>query len=203
MADIYNSYDGPAGLPVDCTVGTLPPVLFADCPNMYNAMESEIETVFVVPAILDVSGNYVGANLPSDWTLRADLKASASKPKLPTSFTNVVELTVIGDKPAPSKNEFKGAKNMTIPLKRGHVVNLDITDMPIVNYEFIRTLQSGMFVCIWYVMRDGYVCGGADGIVINSTDAWNELNRGEGSLLTGKIVFSWENKFDPPAAEIG
>jgi len=204
----YDSYTCAVPKPADCGTIVLPAVNFATCPAAYQAHESEICDVWVVMTTDGVANERPnsGMLLPEGIAPGADdWLAQENYPQIGGGWTGdpatMVHLTTIGDKPLSEINEITVAKRWLIFTSRTHVVNIDVTDMSIENYEFFRALQVKPTVAIWYRDIDGYMYGGADGVVCDVQNAGNILNRGEGGLLTGQVVFNWDADCDPPMGE--
>lgn len=170
----------------------LPPVSITDCPADYNAHESEICDVWVQPANADGSAPEPPGALGVNW----------HDPSAHTGV-GVRHLITIGDKPASEIVEVSLAKRQTKVSERKHILNIDVTDMSIPNYDFIRGLQFQPSLVIWYRDIDGYMYGGSDGIYCDVQNAGNIANRGEGGLLTGQVILSWTKLCDPPATPEG
>lgn len=186
-----------------CSTITLPVVSFADCPADYAAHESEICDVWIVPADDGVSTEIPtlaadGGADPDAW--HNPLNYPTESGHFSNAGTGMRHLIVIGDKPISEITEVTVAKRWSLITNRGHIVNIDVTDMSIPNYDFIRALQFQPTVAIWYRDIDGYMYGGANGIVCDIQNAGNIANRGEGGLLTGQVIFNWNKECDPPAA---
>ncbi len=185
----FETYSGPSAAPVGCAPIVLPAPTNPNCPNDYNAHESEITDVWISPAELQEDGTYLATALPTDWTSFADLNTT----------TGLRHLTVIGDKPLGEAKIVTLAKKWFKVVDRGHQANMDVTDMSEDNYEFVRTLQHGSKVFIWWKSYGDWVCGGENGILCDVNAAGIIWGRGDGTLMTGSMGFAWNNKFDPPA----
>lgn len=184
----YDSYTCAVPKPDDCASIVLPDVNFATCPAAYQAHESEICDVWMIETT-----DGVADAVPTAWYDSDDLDA----------LTGVHKLTTIGDKPLSEVNELTVAKRWVVFTSRTHTVNIDVTDMSLENYDFIRALQVKPTVAVWYRDIDGYIYGGENGIVCDVQNAGNILNRGEGGLLTGQFILTWEADCDPPVAVDG
>ena len=193
FTDPYQSYDGPSGFPnTDCTPTALPAPAFSDCPEGYTAHEGEIVKVFISNAEWNDTTKIFEADVkPADWQVSANYDVSG-----------IITLVGFGDKPL--------AEAVTIPLpynkvkinKRRHTLNFDFTDLTVANHTVIRALQGAHHVALWYLTIDGYIVGGDDGIIARIANAGTVHARGDNALLTGQIIFDWENLFDPPLDEI-
>jgi hypothetical protein len=133
----------------------------------------------------------VADSLPTTWYDTSDWD---------TTFATAKHLVVIGDKPLSETTEQIVAKKLVKVTSRKHTVNADITDMSLLNYDFIRALQIQPTLAIWYRDMDGYVYGGPNGVVCDVKNAGNILGRGDGTLLTGQMVYEWDCDCDPDVA---
>lgn len=187
----FNSYGGPAGAPEACEAIVLPETTNANCPNDYNAFESEITDIWISPVEESTpgAGDWAATAPPADWTSFADLNSTAG----------LKHLTIIGDKPLGEARIAALAKRWTKVIDRTHSLNIDVTDMSELNYEFIRTLQHQAPVAIWFKSYGEWVCGGELGIIVTIDTAGIVWGRGEGTLMTGQLVMKWYNLYDPPA----
>jgi len=204
----YDSYDCAVPKPTDCGTIILPAVKFATCAAAYQAHESEICDVWIVMTADGIANERPNAAmiLPEGAAAGADDWLNPENyPQIGGGWTGdaatMLHLTTIGDKPLSEINEITVAKRWLVFTSRTHTVNIDITDMSVENYDFIRALQVKPTVAIWYRDIDGYMYGGEDGVVCDIQNAGNILNRGEGGLLTGQAVFTWEADCDPPVGE--
>lgn len=185
----FETYSGPGDAPEGCDPVVLPATTNPNCANDYNAYESEITDIWVSPAELQEDGTYLATALPGAWNYVQDLNATAG----------LRHLTVIGDKPIGEAKIVTLAKKWSKVVDRNHSLNIDVTDMSIENYEFIRTLQHGAKVFVWFKSYGDWIAGGVNGILVDTSTAGIVWGRGDGTLMTGQLVFFWSNKFDPPA----
>ena len=193
IKDPLISYNGPTGFPsVDCTPTALPTVTFSDCPEGYQAHESEIIKVFISNAEWNSSTKI----------FEADVKPTDHQDSSDYAVAGIITLIGFGDKPLPEVLTVPIPNNQLKVVNRRHIVNFDFTDMHLNNYEAVRALQGLHHVAIWYQDIDGYIYGGADGIIARIVNAGTILARGENALATGQIQFEWKNLFDPPADEL-
>ncbi len=173
--------------PVDCSSFALPDVLFQTCAAAYNAHESEITDIWLVETTDGIANS-----LPVTWYDTADWDT--------TGFTGAQHLTVIGDKPLSAVSEIIVARKWVKTTRRTHTLNADITDMPLENYNFIRAVQLQPTIAMWFKTMDGYIFGGANGVVADVKNAGNILGRGDGTLLTGQMEIEWDCDCDPEGA---
>lgn len=137
--------------PSGCAAGTLPEVLFDLCSPEFR--ESEIVRVFVglrnTPAFTDVAA-------AAEWTDRLSMDS--------TDADAIRPLTVIGDKPAPTKNEKEYSAGRTVTLNKSHVLNITVDEVNAKNHEFVRQLECSGQARIWYETKGGLIFGGNEGI---------------------------------------
>lgn len=169
--------------PANCAT-SLPVVKFDVCAP--NANLSEIEKIFVTKPIAEPFTDW---KLAGEWTTRIS--------EVSTTGDDIIRpLTVIGDKPAPSNVVKEISNGRKINVRKDHTLNITIDDVSTENYEFMRTLECGGQVKIWYQTSGGFLYGGNDGI--DATMVLDDvLNRGrdETETLTGSIT--WSSKFSP------
>jgi hypothetical protein len=186
--DPFESYVGPSGFPAEtCDPLAFTDVTFSDCPEAYMAVEGEIAEIFLSNVQFnETTGVYEAVTAPADWLSRPDYLVAG-----------ILRIVGFGDKPLSEAVSIPLPKGLTKVIDRRHTLNFDFTDMHADNYDFIRELQGTGLVAINYVDLDGNVYGGAN-MIIARVNAGNVHARGENALLTGQIIFNWDNMFDPP-----
>lgn len=192
---------------IDCDLFDLPKAHVSNCPANYGALESEICDIWLT---VYKDGYQVPAGDPTpapatDWLDPANYSNA--------TVDEIVHLVVIGDKPLPEFNDITVAKRWVIPSFTRHSLNFDVSDFAfqpgddavtedqckMLNYEFIRALQQRPTLVLWFRTISGIMFGGPAGIVCDVTSAGTILGRGEGTLMTGSVVLTWESACDPPA----
>lgn len=193
ILDPYSSYAGPTGFPnAVCTPTAFPAPSFALCPEGYVAHEGEIAEIYISPALWDATTKKFKATaVPLSWTVSANY-----------AIAGITTLKGFGDKGLREAVTVPLPRNQIKTIKGKHALNFDYTDLSIANYELIRAIQGTQLVAMWYVTIDGYVFGGAEGIIARIANAGHSHSKGENALLTGQVAFAWDNLFDPPAAEL-
>lgn len=187
MADLLERYSGPTNFPgTDCTPPVFPDPSFLDCPDDYTAWEGEITDLFI-SNVVKTNGVWVAVAKPTAWGTAADYLAAG-----------IERLIGFGDKPIGEPITVPMPKQQLKIVDRKHTLNFDVTDLKIVNYDFVRSLQATNYAAIWYWDMDGRSYGGATGIICRVVNAGNVHARGEQALLTGTMIFEWKNLFDPP-----
>lgn len=179
--------------PADCENSDLPSVSFAECVDSLESELSEIQEIF-----LSIEDGTTGLPLagPSDWTDLAAWQAVIAD----TGAAKVRRLIVIGDKPESESTTRTVSKGRKVPGKRTHTINADVDDVNNTNYDFMRRLQCGSTVNMWYATASK-IYGGANGFTANVTKANPILERGAESYSLFRFQFQWDNACDPPRAD--
>lgn len=187
MALWDSRYDGPS-CPTGCTGLSLPGNSIAECPDDYKLSIAEFRHLFLVGTQVNGgTGKIEAITTPSNW-------ASES------GYAGLTHLVGFGDKP---KGE---AEVMPLPgflnrvIDRNHTFNFDVTDASQDNLDLLRQLQCGKSVAFWAWTHDGIAYGGPDGIIAE-IDPGLVFTRGK-TPVTGNIVLTWSNKFDPLTIEL-
>jgi len=186
----FESYIGPGSEPVGCGAITLPAVTNPQCPADYAAYEGEI-TDILMSTVAKVDGVWTASFPPDNYLYDGDWDAAVT--------AGAKRLVVIGDKPLSETKVLSLGKRWRKIKDRVHTLNLDITDMSALNYEFVRTLQRDKKVAINWKSIDGWNAGGDDMVIVDVDTAGIIWPRGEGGLMAGQLVLTWSNKYDPPA----
>lgn len=186
----FESYTGPGSEPTGCGALTLPAVTSPLCPADYSAYEGEIVELLMSTVAL-VSGVWTASFPPDNYLYDGDWDSAVT--------AGAKRLVVIGDKPQPEAKILSLGKRWRKIKDRVHTLNIDITDMSVLNYEFVRTLQRDKKVAICWKSIDGWNAGGDDMVIVDVDTAGVIWPRGEGGLMAGQLVLTWSNKFDPPA----
>jgi len=165
--------------PTDCT-GELPDVDFSICsPEVHFG---EIDTIY-----LTVPGNpLVDENSAVEWAARMAIGDE----------TKILVLNVLADKPAPEESEVTISKDRIVVGEKTHTLNIDIDETNQTNYEFLRGMECGRKVTLWYKTVSGLLYGGPTGI--DGTLRLNEViprSRKEVVVFTG--TFKWNAKNAP------
>lgn len=172
----------PIVCPTSCT-DPLPDVDFSICaPEIHTG---EISNIYITTA---ENGELTDENDATEWATRMAL-LSANPLKIRT-------LVVLADKPAPEESEITISNDRTVVGEKTHTLNIDIDETNQVNYEFLRKMECGQKILIWYKTADGLLYGGASGIA--GTLRLNEViprSRKELVVFTG--TFKWNSKTAP------
>lgn len=183
-----NLYDCPA-CPTDCGVGTLPSVDFANCVDSVVEEESEICDIYA--SNIDADGN--ATNPPANWedaTTWADVLSQDTD-------GGVRHLVGIGDLPEPTQETRTISKRRKKVGTKTFTLNFDIDDLSDRNREFVRSLECGYSLAIWYTTIGGFMHGGPKGVRVTVSKANLPLQRGENSYAKGLLSFEWDATCHP------
>lgn len=176
--------------PTDCTTADLPAIAMADCVDAMITEESEIQEIFMT--INDGAG--APKAKPTSWTSKSDWLAVIAD----TGNDKVRKLNVIGDKPLADATTRTLSKRRKKAGTKTQTINFDIDDISPANYDFMRQLQCGATVVIWYSTVGGYLYGGPNGFEVSVANIGEVLDRGENNYAVIRGILSWENQFSPP-----
>ncbi len=181
--------------PADCTNSDLPAVDFSNCVDSMVSEESEITDIFMT--IPDDANPGDPLAKPTDWTTKAawDLIIASS------GLAKVRQLTVIGDLAEPEGTVRTVSKRRRILGEHTFTLNFDIDDISLANYDFMRRLQCGASVVIWYATAGGFLYGGPNGFQVDITKAGQILERGDGNYAVLRFQVQWKAKCSPPRIE--
>lgn len=171
---------------------SVPAALFNECQPEVNA--AEISKIY-----LTQKGNPLADwTDSSEWTSRLmTYDASAS------SYADdaILELTVLGDKPAPTMNEVPVSGDRTVSFNNEHVVNFTIDETNAVNREWARQMQcnGGNQYLAYFTTSGGIMFGGengTDGIPAN-VKVHTEIVRDRNDIIRINGTLTWKATFDP------
>ena len=134
-------------------IADLPPVNFDKCNP--KVVLSEITKLYI--AKVDAAP-FTNVALASEWVTRLSMTTV-------TGNDYIRPLTIIGDKPAPTRNikDISGGRKKTI--NKTHVINVTVDESTLENHEFVRLLECGNGrYKFWYETTGGLLFGGNDGI---------------------------------------
>jgi hypothetical protein len=167
--------------PTGCNY-SLAAVKFEECAPEVNF--SEIQYIFIAKP---------NAAALADWTQPAEWATRLSQTS--TSGDDYIrKLTVIADKPAPTGNVKEISADRTINVDKTHVINLTIDETNSTNFEFLRQLECGGQVKIWYQTKSGHLFGGNAGIKVTMILDM-VLARGTGEIQAFNGTCTWKAKF--------
>jgi len=160
----------------------LPPVSFDGCAPEIN--NSEIWKLFVAKANTPAFSDWTQ---PTEWAARLDNTASGDD--------KIRQLTITGDKPQPTSNtrEISGGRSQV--TDKTHVVNITIDETNQINHDFVRYMECGGQVVIWYQTKSGHLYGGNSGITGVNLVLDLVLNRGADEIQTYTGTATWRSKF--------
>lgn len=168
--------------PNDCDQ-PLQEVEFDECAPEINL--SEIKRLFIGKKNTPAFNNWAQAQ---EWTERISPTANEA--------TSLRELTVIGDKPAPSNVQKNISNARIIQVGKDHTINFSVDDVSDKNYDFARATECGTKVRIWYETMGGKMYGGNKGILAYLVMDL-VLARGTEEIEAINGVVTWRAKFSP------
>lgn len=160
----------------------LPSVSFSQCAPEINA--SEIQSVFVAKAN---TAPFADWTAPTEWAARLDQTAAGDD--------KIRQLTITGDKPQPTVNTREISGGRTITTDKTHVVNITMDETNQINHDFIRYMECGGQVVIWYQTKSGHLFGGNTGIKGVNLVLDMVLNRGADEIMVFSGTATWRSKF--------
>ena len=168
--------------PDGCT-GGVPAVDFDWCvPKIHYG---EILKIYIMAASGDPFVDWTDL---AEWTPRLDDTTTPSANFIRT-------LTVSADLPVPEQTEITISGNRKVYSPKDFVINVDIDDVTDLNYEFMRTMECGVTVRIWYATED-LIFGGNDGIEAYVKFGYL-IERGSDSVHKISGTITWESQFSP------
>jgi hypothetical protein len=129
--------------------------------------------------------------------IRAELLSRISNTSVNVDAIRV--LTVMADKPAPTKTEIEMSAKRRIVTGKTHTLNVKIDETGDDNYEFLRRLECGSQFLMWWV-GGKYMFGGEDAFIdgqpvsITIDDIHPQSDK---ELNTFDGLITWESKFHP------
>lgn len=181
-------YTGPT-CPDSCGTVSLPAVDIQECVDSIQEELSEITDIYVV----SVDENSDPVAYPADWTASAEWDIVLHQ----STADKIRHLIVSGDKPDPEDTETTFSKFRQKVTNRRHTINADVDDVSDLNYTFMRNIQCGTTVRIWYATYGGKLYGGPTGILCDAKATY-ALERGQDSRALIKFTFTWDKLFEPP-----
>lgn len=160
----------------------LPPASFDNCaPETYS---SEIWYIYVAKANTPAFADWTQ---PTEWAARLDQTASGDD--------KIRKLTVTADKPAPTTNTREISGGRTKVTDKTHVINITVDETNAINYDFVRYMECGGQVVIWYQTKSGHLFGGNTGITGVTLVLDVVHNRGADEITTFTGTATWRNRF--------
>jgi hypothetical protein len=177
-------------MPTTCTTPTQPVSCVSPLPDFdFNLCAPEIHVGEIKQILITNIGNpLTDENDPAEWATRRAL--------LTTNPAKIIALSCVAEKPAASSSEIVISDNRTVTLFKEHVINGEIHETGIKNYDAMRTLEFARKLAFWYVTADGQLYGGPSGIEASIT--MNEVipkSRKEAILFS--FTIKWEAKLHP------
>lgn len=176
----------PIVCPTSCSA-PLPDVEFSICaPEIHTG---EISNIYITTAD---GGELTDETDAAEWATRMALLSS--------NPLKIRTLTVLADKPAPEESEIVISNDRTVVGEKTHTLNIDIDETNQVNYDFLRAMECGKKILIWYKTADGLLYGGNMGIA--GTLRLNEvIPRSRKELVVFSGTFKWNSKTAPCRTE--
>jgi hypothetical protein len=167
--------------PTGCSV-ELPEVEFDLCnPDVHYGQISDI-------FITNVGNPLVDETSPSEWAARLALPNS--------NPSKILDLFVIGSKPAAEGTDVEISKGRTVTGNKNHTVNFRIDEVSDKNYNMMRQFECGKTVLGWYKTYEGKLYGGNKGIVM-SIKMNHAIPENASELETIEGTLTWKAKHHP------
>lgn len=158
----------------------LPAVEFSICAPETNS--GEIDGLFIT----NIGNPLTDETSPSEWATRMAA----------VDDTKILELHIIGDKPAAESNNIKISRDITVIGEKNHTINVRIQQTNQANYDFLRAMECGKKVLGWYRSSGGLLYGGNVGI--EGTLLLNEIiPQSRTEIITFEGTFTWSAKHHP------
>lgn len=125
---------------------------------------------------------------PTEWSTRLGLAQSDP--------SKILQLYVIGDKPAAESNDIEISKGRKVTGNKNHTVNFRIDEVSDKNYNMMRKFECNKTVLGWYKTYGGKLYGGADGIQM-SIKMNHVIPENASELETIQGTMTWKAKFHP------
>jgi hypothetical protein len=138
--------------------------------------------------ITNIGNPLVDETDATEWTTRLALPQ--------VNPAKIIELVVIGSKPAAEANIIDISKGRKVQGNKNHTVTFKIDDLSQLNYEMMRQFECGKTLLFWYVTVEGELFGGASGIE-GSLLANHVIPEGANDLQTIEGTMTWRSKFHP------
>jgi len=174
-----------ACLPIVCATSctdALPVVDFDICNP--SVKFGQIEKIFIT----NIGNPLIDETDPAEWTARLAL------PQI--NPAKIIELIVIGSKPAAEANIIDISKGRKVQGNKNHTLTVKIDDISQDNYEMMRQFECGKTLLVWYVTVEGELFGGNEGI--EASFLLNHIiPEGANDLQTLEGTLTWRAKFHP------
>lgn len=184
------NYTCPA-CPTDCSTVDLPTVDFPSCVEAIYEELSEICGIYIVGESSTTPGE--PQVKPGDWTTLAAWEAVLGQ----TGTDKIRYLVGMGDLPEPEQTVRTLSKKRKKLGNKIFTLNFDVDDINDTNREFIRAMECGKTVFLWFETLGGALYGGENGIKADVVAANLPLDRGPDSYARGVLQFEWESTCHP------
>lgn len=166
----------------DCS-DNLPPVSFDVCAPEVNF--GEIDAIFIT----NVGNPLTDETDAAEWATR--MAASDD--------SKIIELHVVGEKPAPEESSVVISRNIEVSGAKTHTLSFDVHQTNKINYNAMRSFECARKVLVWYRTAGGLLYGGPSGI--EGTLKMNQIiPKSRKELITFAGTFKWDAKFHPCVA---
>lgn len=158
----------------------LPEVDFSLCNPEVNY--GEIDALFIT----NPGNPLTDETDPAEWATRMALSTAAK----------IIELHIMGEKPAPEQSEIKISRDTTVVGSKTHTMNIEIQQTNATNYEMLRSFECGKKILFWYRTAGGLLYGGNTGI--EGSMILNEIiPKSRKELITFQGSVKWDARFHP------
>lgn len=174
----------------NCEDPQLPPVTAFECVNTIEEHLSELCNIYVAPINLVTSDDFVenfNWEDPTSWAQYINNTDTGDYIRC----LNIIGS--IGEGTSTVREKSKGRKKNSKKVRPFDATLDDASDL---NYEFVKSIECGANVCIWYATRGCKLYGGNSGIPMYITGDW-PLLAGSDSYEGGKITGEFQTCLPP------
>lgn len=175
----------------DCGTGICVEFVTNDCVDAFELCESELCTLFYSCA--DPDDPSLPLYKPADWTSTADFQAAITQ--------GLIKINIIGDIAEPTQDVVTISKGRQKVGNKSFVMNADIDEWSIANYEAMRRWECGATIFLWAQSLGGITIGGENGIRVDVTKANSPFLRGDNQYKKILLEMQWDSKCHPPATD--
>lgn len=175
---------------IGCATGNLGAIENLDpaCPQKIT--RSEINYLLLAHPTLGVP--------PVDWTIAGVGGWGDAIDNTDATDVNVKRIPVIGDKPAETRADIQSTDGVILKGEGTYTLNVTIPDLPTQLYDYLRKVQCGKVIPIfWYEDRGGDMFGQNDGIQANSVVVNFVKDRGDDAYNRAELIITWVADTDP------
>lgn len=183
-----------ACLDLTCDTFALPAITFAACLTAFGQELSQICELLV--SVEDDENPGEPLYVPTDIA-----SASAWLTAFTTTGAGIRRLIGIGSIPKPEREQREVSKGRVITGDGKYTLTFTIDEMNQSIYDFLRGLQCGATLVIWYVTKGGFLYGGEKGFSVQLIEADPIWDGDTNSYLRGELVVTWNRRCAPPRSE--